>query len=130
MEATKKKKAYLKPEMNRFEMKTEGIMLTTSRPHIEVGDTVEIDCFTIDNNNFTDGGAWSNVFSGEINASITTTLKNVDKHAKILFERGFDSGNCVKITKDDPSCPSSTKGIGIKVELLSKTSCDNSDINY
>ena len=34
MEATKKKKAYLKPEMNRFEMKTEGFM---------VGSKVEVD---------------------------------------------------------------------------------------
>ena len=36
MEATKKKKAYLKPEMTKFEMKMESIMQTTSKPSVIV----------------------------------------------------------------------------------------------
>ena len=36
MEATKKKKAYLKPEMNRFEIKMEAPFLVGSREDVEV----------------------------------------------------------------------------------------------
>ena len=41
MEATKKKKAYLKPEMNRFEMKTEGF-IAGSKEIVWVPDTPEV----------------------------------------------------------------------------------------
>ena len=124
MEATKKKKAYLKPEMNRFEMKTEGIMLTTSRPVVEEGDVVTIDCFTISNNSFVEGGSWNSIFKGAVGGTVTTTLKNVQSNAPELYNRGFDDGNCVTLTKGDPRCQTNLdNAITISVELISKTPC-------
>ena len=38
MEATKKKKAYIKPRMEKFEMKMENTFMSTSRPVLEEND--------------------------------------------------------------------------------------------
>lgn len=120
-----KKKAYLKPEMTKFEMKMEAPFMSASRPELEEGDIVEIDCFTISNNNFADGGDWNKIFKGEVGGTVTTTLKNLEQNAKILYERGFDSGNCVKLTKGDPRCAVVDGAISISVELISKDPCVN-----
>ena len=123
MEATKKKKAYLKPEMNRFEMKTEGVMVSTSRPVIEEGEVVTIDCFTISNNSFVSGGSWSEVFKGAVGGEVVTTLKNLESNANILYQKGFNDNNCVKLVKGDPRCTINDDAITISVELISKDPC-------
>lgn len=105
MEATKKKKAYLKPEMTKFEMGTEGTFMAVSRAPMDT--PIIIECFNIDNNSFLLGGDWSALADANFTGSISTKFKNGNTpHADQLEGAGFLEGDCLTVKRaTSEECP-------------------------
>ncbi len=98
MEATKKKKAYLKPEMTKFEMKAEGTFMVASRAQVDV--PVLIHCFNISNNSYLEGGKWSALANENSTEVISTYFKNgKTPHADQLEAAGFLEGDCLEVRR-------------------------------
>lgn len=132
-----KKKAYLKPEMERFEMKMEAAFMSASRAVIEEGDTVDFVCVTIFNNNWLEnngsnvsGGAWSFIKEGTEAAyetGVTTRCQNLPPE---VYKAGFNENDCVTVKRLDKSCDGNeyTGGgngpISVSVTLVKKGGCN------
>ena len=120
MEATKKKKAYLKPEMTKFEMSTEGVMVSTSRPEINEGTEVPFYCLTISQNAWTEGGSWSDIKNGTKN-EVYTILSNLDKkYAEEIYKAGFNNSDYVSIKRAEQECTATEGGVSIVITLIDR----------
>ena len=133
MEATKKKKAYLKPEMSRLEVKIEETCVTTSRGTVTPDVPEEFICIYIKNNAWLvnnnaiyppgekSGGAWSFIKDAK-NYDTDPTPYDIGVTTKIdnnipadVYQRGFNVGDCVNVKRLKEGC--STDYISISITL-------------
>ena len=121
-----KKKAYLKPEMTKFEMKMESIMQSASKPAADTPILIPEVCVTISNNQWLSGGAWSDV-SGEDCA--VGYLKNLEQHLKEVIPYGFSNGDFVKV-EESTSCTTDGNKYAIIVTYHPSTGCSGQEITY
>ena len=98
MEATKKKKAYLKPEMNRFEMKMEAPFLAGSKDEIIITPTEP-------NKDWTEGWLEESCTKDGVAKSLpidgyTTFRANKDDVAKCKLIYDLNAlDKCIKVTR-------------------------------
>ena len=135
MEATKKKKAYLKPEMNRFEMKMEAnFMQNVSRGNVDIGESVTFECFSIKNNSWVDlGGAWNAMFKDNTGtAKVVTTISKLESHANLVYKAGFNDGDCVEVRRaTEGECTDTNNSeVTIIVTLLDRGGGSCASISY
>lgn len=96
MEATKKKKAYLKPEITKFEMKTEGTFMAASR--VEIGDIVIVEDVSTQGNSAVLGGTWRLIKENPEGTCIYTQFDSAGGvNGPKFIERGFLPGDCLVI---------------------------------
>ena len=95
MEATKKKKAYLKPEMTKFEMKTEGTFMAASR--VEIGDIVIVEDVSAQGNSGVLGGTWSLIKNNPEGTCVYTQFTGDGLNDPKFTARGFLPNDCLVI---------------------------------
>ena len=126
MEATKKKKAYIKPRMEKFEMKMENTFMSTSRPVLEENDEVKFACFNIKNNSWVDlGGGWNALFKDETGTkTVVTTVSKLESHANDVYKAGFENNDCVEIRRsiNDECTSGNADEVTIIIKLLNRGS--------
>ena len=122
MEATKKKKAYLKPEMSAFEVKTQEFIAGS---RVEIGEIVIVPDVDAGNNSCLPGGTWSEIKNGNNyntgKCVYTQFQSNTGDNASDFLKAGFQVGDCLvmKVIEQDANG-------GVKLKAL-RVDCANNN---
>ena len=96
MEVTKKKKAYLKPEMSAFEVKTQEFIAGS---RVEIGEIEIVPDLDAGNNSCLTGKTWQTLKSGKVydtgKCVYTEFEQDNGNNAPKLLKAGFAVGDCI-----------------------------------